>query len=91
MDSFSVSSYQGKRNILKILLDNGADVNITNPKGTTPLMYANIAERTGDLLVLKSYLKLVQKGYTDIFRKNMLILDEKSHTIKRYKLFDITK
>ena len=76
-----ISSYLGKHNILRTLLDNGADVNVTNPKGTTPLMYAKyFAERTGDLTGLEILLEAGSKKDTqDIFRKNIFdYLDEKS-------------
>ena len=56
-------------------------MNITNPKGTTPLMYAkDFAERTGDLAGLETLLEAGSKKDTqDIFRKNIFdYLDEKS-------------
>ena len=37
-----ISSYLGKHKTLKTLLDNGADPNISNPKGTTPINVCKI-------------------------------------------------
>lgn len=44
-----LAAYAGQAEIVSALLDAGADPNRTNPKGTTPLMYAKDAYlRTGD-------------------------------------------
>ena len=39
------TSYGGHKEIVQFLLDNGADINIRDEKGTTPLMNAVIGER----------------------------------------------
>lgn len=44
-----VASFHGRAEIMRFLLANGADPNVPNPKGTTPLMYAKGHYlRTGD-------------------------------------------
>ena len=49
-----ISIYNGFNECTKTLLDFGANPNITNWKGTTPLMYAkHLAEFSGDLSVLE--------------------------------------
>ena len=52
-----IAAFNGSTEVLRLLLDNGADVDLTNYKGTTPLMYAmSHYEKTGrrdvfDLLI----------------------------------------
>ena len=52
------ASFHGAIDALKILIDNGADIDLTNYKGTTPLMYAmHYYENTGDKKVFEMLIK----------------------------------
>lgn len=68
-----ISSFNGYNDITELLLESGSDPNKTNPKGTTPLMYAkDHALRTGDLYGMIRLLEYgAQKNLEDIFRKTI--------------------
>ncbi|WP_313893785.1 ankyrin repeat domain-containing protein [Psychrobacillus sp.] len=73
-----VASYHGNYNIVNLLLENGADPNLSNFKGTTPLMYAKdycIKNKEYKLIHL-----LLSKG-ADINKKDY----------KNYNIFDYLK
>ena len=46
------ASYGGHKEIVQFLLDNGANINIRDEKGTTPLMNAVIGEKTEIVKIL---------------------------------------
>lgn len=76
-----ISSYNGYNNITELLLDMGADPNITNCKGKTPLMYAtNRAELSGDTTGLKLLMEYgSNKNLKDIFNRSIIdYLDKKN-------------
>jgi len=53
-----IASFNGSINVLELLLSEGVDVNQTNYKGTTPLMYAMTHfENTGQRLVFDALIK----------------------------------
>lgn len=53
-----IASYNGSREVVEILLEKGADPNIPNLNGTTPLMFAkNSYLKNHDFGILKSLLK----------------------------------
>ena len=68
-----ISSFNGLNKSTKLLLELGANPAKTNPRGTTPLMYAkHYAEKTGDTFGMEAILsKNVNKQAEDIFRRNI--------------------
>jgi methionyl-tRNA formyltransferase len=68
-----VAAFNGSKEVLKLLIDKGADVNLTNYKGTTPLMYAmtyyeNSGQRYSFDLLLNNGAKL---ELVDIHQKSI--------------------
>ncbi len=68
-----ISLFNGLNKSTELLLELGADPEKTNPRGTTPLMYAkHYAEHTGDIFGMEAILSQnVDKQAEDIYRKSI--------------------
>tara|TARA_B110001450_G_C17646904_1_gene491608 strand:- start:95 stop:1324 length:1230 start_codon:yes stop_codon:yes gene_type:complete len=85
-----ISAYNGYNKSTKSLLELGADPNITNSKGTSPLMYAkDYSIKTGDFYSFELLIRFgAKKNNKDIFNKTIFdYLDIKSKY--HHKLIEI--